>query len=91
MSRIPIPEWVQLAEHAKSAKSFQEKVALVGDSPSKYAAALIALHYEAVDTIGRLADLVERGSNTLLIDKAAGSIQTWNDAVRHASGLVRKV
>ncbi len=91
MSRIPVPEWVKLAEHVKPAKSFREKVELVGDGQSKSAAALIALHYEAVDIITRLAALVERGSNSVLIDKAANAMQEWNDAVRQAGGLVRKV
>lgn len=90
MSRIPLPEWVRLAEQVKPAKTFREKVALVGDGPSKSAAALIALHYEAVEMIARLAELVDRGGNTVLIDKAAVTMQRWNDAVREASGLVKK-
>ena len=90
MSRIPQPEWVRLAEQVKPAKTYREKVALVGDGPSKSTAALIALHYEAVDIIARLAELVERGSNPVLVDKAANAMQVWNDAVREAGGLVRQ-
>jgi hypothetical protein len=86
-----MPEWVRLAEAAKAPKSYREKVAVLGERPTRAVAALIALHYEAVDIIARLAELVDRGANPVLVDKAANTMQRWNDAVREAGGLVRKV
>ena len=86
-----MPEWVRIAEAAKEAKSFREKVAAVGESQSKPAATLIALHYEALVIISRLAELVDRGGNPVLIDKAATAMGRWNDSVREAGGLIRKV
>ena len=90
MSRIPIPEWVRLAEAVKEAQTFSDKITAAGEGASKSAAVLIALHYEAVVIIGRLAELVDRGGNTVLIDKAANTMGRWNDAVGVASGLLRK-
>jgi len=52
----------------------------------KPAAALVALNHEAAVVIARLADLVERGSNLVLIDKAAAAVNRWNHSVREAEG-----
>ncbi len=90
MSRIPVAERLRVVEQARSVESFAEKVELAGKSMSKPKAALIALQYEAAATINRLAVLVDRGGNTLLIDKAANVMQHWNQAVREAGVLIEQ-
>lgn len=89
MSRIPTPDRLRLAEHIQSVASFPEKVKAVGGSMSQRSATLCALHYEAVATIARLAELVDRGGNSVLIDKAALALQRWNQSVTEARVLVR--
>ena len=90
MSRIPIVEWLPLADQAKSIESFTDKVAWVSQGMPKSAATLVALHYEAAAVINRLTVLVERGSNTVLIDKAAAAIDRWNQAITTAKVLVNQ-
>lgn len=88
MSRIPTTDWLRIAEDARNAQSYSEKVALAAKSVPKPAAALVALSHEASAVIARLADLVERGSNGVLIDKAAIVLARWNEAVREAETAV---
>lgn len=90
MSRIPGAEWVRVVEQVRSVESFAEKVELAQKSAPKPMAALIALQYEAAAVINRLAVLVDRGGNTLLIDKAANVMQHWNQAVREAGVLIEQ-
>jgi hypothetical protein len=91
MSRVPAPDWLRVAEPVKSVESFADKLAVASQSMKQPAAALTALHYEAVAVIERLAVLVDRGGNSILIDKAAQSLQRWNNAVREAGVLVKSV
>ncbi len=88
MSRIPAAEWLRIAEDARSAQSFSEKMQLAEKSVPKPTSALVALSHEASAVIARLADLVERGSNSVLIDKAATVLSRWNDSVREAQSAV---
>ena len=90
MSRIPTAEWLRLAEPVRSVESFTEKVALAGRNMTRPAAALIALHYEAEAAINRLALLVDRGGNSVLIDKAANVMQRWNQSVKEAEVLLKQ-
>ena len=89
MSRIPDVERLQLAKEARDAKSLSDKIALAQKTLPKPLAAMVALNLEAADVIARLAVLVERGSNSPLIDKAATAMQGWNHAVREAEAVVR--
>ena len=90
MSRIPAAEWLPLAEPVRAIESFSDKVALASQSMPKPMATLTALQYEAVAVINRLAVLVDRGANPVLIDKAAAAISHWNQAVNTAGGLVNQ-
>ena len=89
MSRIPTPDRLRLAEQIQSLESFADKAKLVRQSMPNPAATLTALQYEAVAVIGRLAELVDRGGNSILIDKAATALQRWNQAVTQARVLVK--
>ena len=89
MSRIPTPDRLRLAEQIQSLESFADKAKLVRQSMPNPAATLTALQYEAVAVIGRLAELVDRGGNSVLIDKAATAMQRWNQAVTEARVLVK--
>jgi hypothetical protein len=89
MSRIPDPDRLKLAEHVQAIPSFPERIKALQDKMSPRAAALCALHYEAVATIRRLAELVDRGGNSVLIDKAAVAIRQWNQLVTEARGVVK--
>jgi hypothetical protein len=84
MSRIPDAEWVRIAEDARKLQSFPERVQLVSGTFPQPAAALLALNHEASAVIARLAELVERGSNSVLIDKATTVVARWNQSVREA-------
>lgn len=89
MSRIPDAEKLQLAREAQAAKGFSERFAVAGKTLPKALAAMVALNLEAADVIARLAVLVERGSNSPLIDKAATALQGWNHTVLEAEAVVR--
>lgn len=90
MSRIPASEWLPLAEQVISVESFAAKVELASQSMPTPMATLTALQYEAVTVINRLAVLVDRGGNSVLIDKAAAAIGRWNQAVTTAALLVKQ-
>ena len=90
MSRIPTAEWLPLAEPIRSIESFADKVALASQSMPKPMATLTALQYEAVAVINRLAVLIDRGANPVLMDKATAAISQWNQAVTTAGGLVNQ-
>lgn len=89
MSRIPNADRLKLAEQIQSIESFTDRVKGVGPGMSNRAATLLALHYESVAVIARLAELVDRGGNSILIDKAAIALQRWNQAVTQARVLVK--
>jgi len=89
MSRIPAPEHLRLADQIQAGNAFADKVKALEAKMSPRAATLCALHYEAISTIARLAELVDRGSNPVLIDKAITAVQRWNDLVREARVLVK--
>ena len=89
MSRIPAVEGLQVVKEVRAVKSFSERIALAGKTMPKSLAAMVALNHEAADVIARLAQLVERGSNSILIDKAATALQSWNQAVLEAEALLR--
>jgi hypothetical protein len=89
MSRIPDVERLQIAKEARDAKSLSDKIALAQKTLPKPLAAMVALNLEATDVIARLAQLVERGSSSILIDKAATAMQGWNHAVLEAEAVVR--
>jgi len=89
MSRIPTADRLKLAEHIQSIASFTDKVKAVGPGMSSRSATLLALHYEAVAVIARLSELVDRGGNSVLIDKAAMALQRWNQAVTEARVLTK--
>ncbi len=89
MSRIPTPDRLRLAEQIQSIEVFPEKVKALGQTMSPRAATLCALHYEAVAVMARLAELVDRGGNSVLIDKAALAMQRWNQLVTEARVLVK--
>ncbi len=90
MSRIPVAEWLRLADQVQPVESFVDKVAVVSKSIPKPLAALITLHHEAVALINHLAVLVDRGGNSALIDEAAIAVQRWNRALREAAVMVKK-
>ena len=90
MSRIPAAESLPLADQVKSVESFADKVASASQSMPKPMATLTALQYEAVTVIDRLAVLIDRGGNSVLIDKAAAAIDRWNQAVATAALLVKQ-
>jgi hypothetical protein len=90
MSRIPAVEWLRIAEPVKSIEAFADKVAVAEQSMPKPMATLTALQYEAVATINRLAVLVDRSGNSVLIDKAAVAIERWNQTVSAAEFLVKQ-
>lgn len=90
MSRIPIAEWLRLADQVQPVESFADKVAVVSQSIPKPLAALITLHHEAVALINQLAVLVDRGGNSALIDEAAVGVRRWNRSLREAAVMVRK-
>lgn len=90
MSRIPIPDRLRLAERVQTINGLVEKTKAI--EPAKlapHAATLCALHYEAVGTIARLVELIDRGGNSMLIDKATTAILHWNELVSEARVLVR--
>lgn len=89
MSRIPTPDRLRMAEHIQPIASFTDKVKAVGPGMSNRAATLLALHYEAVAMIARLSELVDRGGNSVLIDKAATALQRWNQCVTEARVLTK--
>jgi len=89
MSRIPAADRLRLAEQIQLIASFTDKVRAVGPGMSNRAATLLALHYEAVAVIARLSELVDRGGNSVLIDKAAIALQRWNQAVTEARVLTK--
>ncbi|MBI4206983.1 MAG: hypothetical protein HY527_18325 [Betaproteobacteria bacterium] len=88
MSRIPLAEPLRLADELRSVESFAGKVAAAGGNMAPSLAGLVALHYEAAALINRLAVLVGRGGNSLLVDQAVIAIQGWNRTVREAAVLV---
>lgn len=90
MSRIPVAEWLRLADQVQPVENFADKVAVVSKSVPKPLAALITLHHEAVALINQLAVLVDRGGNSVLIDEAAVAVRRWNRALREAAVMVRK-
>ena len=90
MSRIPTAEWLRLADQVQSAQTFSEKVAMAEQSFPNPMATLTALHYEAAAAINRLAVLIDRSGNSALIDKAANTLQRWNQDVVEAAGLVKR-
>jgi len=89
MSRIPDVERLQIAKEARDAKSLSDRIVLAQKTLPKPLAAMVALNLEAADVIARLAVLVERGSNSPLIDKAATAMQAWNHAVLDTEAVVR--
>lgn len=89
MSRIPAADRLRLAEQIQAIASFTDKVRAVGPGMSNRSATLLALHYEAVAVIARLSELVDRGGNSVLIDKAATALQRWNQAVTEARVLTK--
>lgn len=89
MSRIPAADRLRLADQIQSIASFTDKVRAVGPGMSNRSATLLALHYEAVAVIARLSELVDRGGNSVLIDKAATALQRWNQAVTEARVLTK--
>ena len=90
MSRIPAPQWVALADPAKETEPLADRVNLIMESMPNPAATLVALQYEAVAVITRLAALVERSSHAALIDKAIATVERWNGAIEAARVLIRK-
>lgn len=88
MSRMPTVEWLRIAEDARAAESFAEKIKLASSSLPKPTAELVALNHEASAVIARLADLLERGSNSVLIDKGVTVLSRWNQCVREAESLI---
>jgi hypothetical protein len=88
MSRIPTAEWLRIAEDVRDAASFSDKMQLAAETMPNPAGALIALNHEASAIIARLADLVERGSNSILIDKAANALSQWNQSVIEAESQI---
>jgi hypothetical protein len=89
---MPVADWLRLADHVHPVESFADKVAAVSQSQNmpKPIAALVTIHYDSVALINRLAVLVDRGGNSVLIDEASIVIQRWNRSVREAGALVRK-
>jgi hypothetical protein len=90
MSRMPAVEWLRLAEEAKPVESYTERVALIARGVPRNVAALTALQYEAASVIGRLAVLVERGGNPVLLEKGVTAVERWNQAVRESEGAFPK-
>ena len=92
MSRMPVADWLRLAEHVHPVESFTDKAAAISQSQNMPApiAALVTIHHESVALINRLALLVDRGGNSVLIDEAGIAIQRWNRTVREAGALVQK-
>ena len=88
MSRIPDVEWLRIAEDARAAESFAGKYNITASSLPKSTAALVALTHEASAVIARLADLLERGSNSVLIDKGITVLNRWNQSLREAESEV---
>lgn len=92
MSRMPVADWLRLADQVHPVESFTEKVAAVShsqDMPMPIAA-LVTIHHESVTLINHLAVLVDRGGNSVLIDEAGIAVQRWNRTVREAGALVQK-
>lgn len=89
MSRIPNVERLHLAKEAQAMKAFSERLAVAQKTLPKSVAAMVALNHEAADIIARLAVLVERGSSSILIDKAATAMHAWNNSVLEAESVVR--
>ena len=92
MSRMPVADWLKLADQRRPVESFPDKVAAISQSQNipKPIAALAAIHHESVALINYLAILVDRGGNSVLIDEAGTAIQRWNRTVREAAVLVHK-
>ncbi len=90
MSRIPVAEWLRLADQVQPVESFADKVAVVSRSIPRPLAALITLHHEAVALVNLLAVLVDRGGNSVLIDEAAIAVQRWNRSLHEAAVMVKK-
>ena len=92
MSRMPVADWLKLADQRRPVESFTEKVAAVSQSQNipNPIAALVTIHHESVALINYLALLVDRGANSALIDEAGIAIQRWNRTVREAGILVQK-
>lgn len=92
MSRMPIADWLRLADQIHPVESFTDKAVAVSQSQDmpKPIAALVTIHHESVALINRLAVLVDRGGNSVLIDEAGVAIQRWNRTVREAAVLVQK-
>lgn len=92
MSRLPVADWLRLADQRRPVESFSDKVAAVSQSQNipKPIAALVTIHQESVALINLLAVLVDKGGNSALIDEAGIAIQRWNRTVREAGVLVHK-
>ena len=92
MSRMPVADWLKLADQRRPVESFHDKVAAVSQSQNvpKPIAALFTIHNESVALINYLAILVDKGGNSVLIDEAGAAIQRWNRTVREAGVLVQK-
>ena len=92
MSRVPVADWLRLADQVHPVESFTDKAAAISQDQNmpKPIAALVTIHHESVALINRLAVLVDRGGNSVLIDEAGIAIQRWNRTVREAGVLVQK-
>ena len=92
MSRMPVADWLKLADQRRPVESFTDKVAAVSKSQNlpEPIAALVTIHHESVALINHLALLVDRGGNSALIDEAGLAVQRWNRTVREAGVLVHK-
>jgi hypothetical protein len=92
MSRMPVADWLRLADQRRPVEAFADKVAAISQSQNmpKPVAALVTMHQESVALINYLAILVDRGGNSILIDEAGIAIQRWNRTVREAGALVQK-
>lgn len=90
MSRMPVADWLRVADQVLAVESFPEKVAAVSQNMPKPIAALVTIHHESVALINQLAVLVDRGGNPVLIDAAVVAVQRWNRTVREAGPLVQK-
>lgn len=88
MSRIPAADWLRIAEDARGDLPFSKKMEAAAARLPKPTAALVALSHEASETIERLAVLIERGSNSVLIDKASAALSRWNQSVREAESQI---